>query len=166
MSESKIIAERERTIAYAKMRCEPSNKYALAALLKLIKKEGDKDAGVAHGLPYRLQRNTFGAWCGYVGVFHDHPAYKKGYDDVDVRVHGGLTFSGENHEWGHGELWWLGFDTAHSGDLTLLTIPIQSFGFREIYRTKAYVKAECESLAKQLVEMDSDGNLRRLVHGQ
>ncbi len=61
-----------------------------------------------------------GNWCGYVGVPRSHPAFGHHYDDLRVRVHGGLTYSGKSH--GHlrhgprGALWVLGFDCAHAGD--------------------------------------------------
>ncbi|MBO0887470.1 hypothetical protein J2P12_00055 [Candidatus Bathyarchaeota archaeon] len=59
-----------------------------------------------------------GSRCGYVRVPPSHPAHGKNYDDVDVSVHGGLTFAElepcVEHEDGQG--WWLGFDCAHSGD--------------------------------------------------
>lgn len=47
----------------------------------------------ATGLPCLIVRGPSGALCGYVGVSRRHPAYGKSYDDVDVRVHGGLTFA-------------------------------------------------------------------------
>lgn len=50
----------------------------------------DKKTGLACLM---LRAGHMGHWCGYVGVPKGHPAYGKGYDDVDVQVHGGLTFS-------------------------------------------------------------------------
>lgn len=50
----------------------------------------------ATGLPCLMVRNPGGGnWCGYVGVPATHPLHGKHYDanGVDVRVHGGLTFS-------------------------------------------------------------------------
>jgi hypothetical protein len=59
--------------------------------------------------------------CGYVRVPPTHPYYGKGYDDIDARVHGGLTFAQiepcAEHEDGQG--WWFGFDFAHCGDAML-----------------------------------------------
>ncbi len=50
---------------------------------------------------------------GYVGLPFWHPCYKVHYDNIPVKIHGGLTFS----EWDEDEdLWVIGFDTAHSGD--------------------------------------------------
>ena len=38
-----------------------------------------------------------GSWCGYVGVRGNHPAAGKDYDDLDVLVHGGLTYADYCH---------------------------------------------------------------------
>lgn len=32
------------------------------------------------GYPIALRRNTWGAWCGYIGVPNDHALFGKGYD--------------------------------------------------------------------------------------
>src|SRR5262249_8204209 len=83
------------------------------------------------GLPCLIVRGPLGALCGYVGVSDIHPLYGKGCN-IDVQVHGGLTFVGgcdysadESthicHVPGPGEpdnVWWFGFDCAHSGDFT------------------------------------------------
>lgn len=45
-----------------------------------------------------IVRGPHGALCGYVGVPEGHPDYQKGYDDVPVEVHGGLTFADGCHE--------------------------------------------------------------------
>lgn len=41
-----------------------------------------------------MVRGPSGAWCGYVGVPEGHPLHGKCYDDIDIEVHGGLTFAG------------------------------------------------------------------------
>ena len=70
---------------------------------------------------------------GYVAVPKDHPFFGKDYDDVDVEVHGGLTFAcpGNNITAANlpetevlegclydlDENWWVfGFDTCHYMD--------------------------------------------------
>ena len=71
-----------------------------------------------------ILRNMLGAWCGYVGVPSTHPAYRQDYNDVDVDVHGGLTYAdvcGDHicHIPEPGmpdDVWWLGFDTNHYCD--------------------------------------------------
>src|SRR5438105_1938510 len=65
-----------------------------------------------------VQNREAGNRCGYVRVPPGHPAWGKHYDDVDVDVHGGLTFARPEpcmeHEDGQG--YWLGFDYAHCYD--------------------------------------------------
>lgn len=127
------------------------------------------------GLPCLIVRNPMGALCGYVGVGSRHPAYGKFYDDVDVRVHGGLTFSDFCQEGGKichkvspGEddnVWWLGFDCAHGGDLLpsmlslrkrhpeLKALASGTFCRPDTYRNISYVKEQNQMLALQLKEM-------------
>jgi hypothetical protein len=77
-------------------------------------------------LPCLIVRSrTTGALCGYVGLPPGHPHHGAAYEDVDVFVHGGLTYSnacagGICHLPQPGEpadVWWLGFDCAHADDL-------------------------------------------------
>lgn len=126
------------------------------------------------GMPCLAVRNShFGFWCGYVGVAEGHPLFGKGYGDLDVEVHGGLSFADECepsgdeasricHVPGEGEpdhVWWFGFDCGHSGDNS----PRDAYHaatqrepcFKAIlaygtYKTLAYVKSECADLARQL----------------
>ena len=72
--------------------------------------------------PIMIKRNTLsyierGWGNGYVKIIPSHKDYGKGYDDIDVSIHGGLTFSEiiqSGDEWPEGH--WVGFDTAHSND--------------------------------------------------
>jgi len=118
------------------------------------------------GFPCLIVRGPSGALCGYVGVSSSHPTFEKDYGDVYIGdVHGGLTFSekcspGEENkgichlvEDGEGDnIWWLGFDCAHGGDLCP-----NYLGFRspilqdwEVYRNLHYVTGEVEKLALEL----------------
>lgn len=87
-------------------------------------------------------------WCGYVALPAGHPHHGKNYDDIDVDVHGGLTWA-DNHapnQQPDGR-WWIGFDCAHAGDL----VPGMGASFDgDVYRDINYVASECESLARQL----------------
>lgn len=49
----------------------------------------------------------YGAVNGYVRIPEGHPWHGLGYDDIDVEVHGGLTYANDG---------WVGFDTLHGGD--------------------------------------------------
>jgi hypothetical protein len=56
---------------------------------------------------------------GYVLIPEGHDFHGKPYHDIDVSVHGGLTFAehipeGDDFGWRPG--YWIGFDTAHAGD--------------------------------------------------
>lgn len=128
-------------------------------------------------LPCLAVRNALGAWCGYVGVPEGHKLYGKGYDDVDVDVHGGLTFANKCMEGPESNVvchipdpgepdhvWWFGFDCVHCMDLAPGMVAIRTHlePLRRIeeqyphvhdndrYRTLAYVKEQVASLALQL----------------
>lgn len=84
---------------------------------------------------------------GYVVLPKGHKYHGKHYDDIDVDIHGGLTFSEEVNEeilehWGSLltkediGCWIIGFDCAHYGD-NLITCP------------KEYVQAEADRLLEQ-----------------
>ena len=55
----------------------------------------------------------------YVEVPKDHKYYLKNYDEIDIDVHGGLTYS-DNYLIVEGEkitnCWFIGWDYAHFGD--------------------------------------------------
>ena len=77
-----------------------------------------------HGFPCLAMRTPgLGAWCGYVAVGGTHPAFGK--ENVDLSVHGGITFHGpqnERHRFHpvnpERQLWFFGFDCAHWRDVT------------------------------------------------
>lgn len=104
-------------------------------------------------------------WCGYVGVPKNHPDHGRFYDDVDVDVHGGLTYADRcrgdvcHDADDGGSVWWLGFDCAHAWDLIPFHLAFKyeipnSAGLFEAkddtYRNVGYVKSEVENLALQL----------------
>jgi hypothetical protein len=130
------------------------------------------------GLPGLIVRNPYGALCGYVGVANEHPFYGKSYNDLDVEVHGGLTYADACQVDGPichvpepgepDDVWWFGFDCAHAYDLVpgLITDPTDSLivslytsferlgdlaSDRDTYRDINYVRNEVENLANQLV---------------
>lgn len=118
------------------------------------------------GLDCLMVRNWSGALCGYVGLAPGHALHGKSYNDVNVGVHGGLTFSDECveadepccgicHVVAPGEpdkLWWFGFDCAHSCDKTPHdTVEGQFQRHSGIYRDFAYVQRQCALLARQIM---------------
>lgn len=125
------------------------------------------------GMPCIIHRNDFGAWCGYVAVSKNHPAYKRDYDELqDIDVHGGLTYSEKcqgsicHKTDKDDDVWWLGFDCAHFDDLvpyTNLPSEIREKIFSPtlgIYRDQEYVTAETKRLAEQLAELSKTAKLQ------
>lgn len=107
-------------------------------------------------------------WCGYVGLRPNHSCFKKRGDDVNVEVHGGLTYARDCE--GHichitddpsEKIFWLGFDCAHYGDLSpgfsdlSSRLPASRYGLFETYRNLAYIVAETNSLAEQLEKVST-----------
>lgn len=120
-----------------------------------------------------IQRHPrHGTLCGYVGVDRPHPLYEKSWKEAaatGLEVHGGLTYSNRCDdpichlpEPGMPEdVWWLGFDAAHAGDLCPglialeLSIPqLKKYGEQcfaeDVYRDVDYMRRETEQLAEQL----------------
>ena len=126
------------------------------------------------GLPGLIVRNHFGSLCGYAAVPPDHPLHSRKYEAIDVDVHGGLNYSDCCMETGPvchvpdpgepADVWWFGFDCGHAWDLQpglaarergLSDFPQNLYDrlrASETYRDLAYVRAEVESLARQLVK--------------
>jgi hypothetical protein len=112
------------------------------------------------GLPCLILRNRMGTLCGYAAVAPGHPWHGKRYDadEVDVDVHGGLTYSDKCrdqicHVAKPGEsddVYWFGFDCGHAWDITPAMLVYHEPFEGEVYRDIAYVRREVESLAEQL----------------
>ena len=99
---------------------------------------------------------NIGHYCGYVGFPDTHPWADMDDWEVPVTVHGGITWSRETPPDGrpYKNKWWLGFDCAHSGDLTG-----SSFGnggyidvTGAVWRSFDYTLREVISLHNQLWE--------------
>jgi len=86
---------------------------------------------------------------GYVGLPKWHPWFNKDYDEIPVRIHGGLTYS---TMWDDGEetLWIIGFDTHHYND------NLTNCSFE-------YVKQETERLRKQCMEAEGMEMIIRFI---
>lgn len=138
--------------------------------------EPDRMEFWSHGLRCFMCRNeVYGSWCGYVAVPKGHPLHGASYDaaeEAGLRAHGGLTYAGEAVRDDITEApegaWWLGFDCMHAWDLWPgseamarsigMPGPVLRFS-REVYRDEAYVRAECESLAAQLMAATTGANM-------
>lgn len=131
------------------------------------------------GFKCAIRRGPVGAWCGYVGVPTDHPAFGLSYngpegiwdlDDntkwwrkhvnrlpdywiYDINVHGGLTYAKEGKD-SKDRTYWFGFDCAHAGDIcpkldAIIERP-PPYSHGDVYRDIDYVTEQVKSLAKQL----------------
>lgn len=66
----------------------------------------------------------------YIEIPKGHKLYGKGYEEIDLNVHGGLTYA-DKYLWitesSKKEGWFIGWDYAHCGDYT---------GYEEMYPKK------------------------------
>lgn len=86
------------------------------------------ESGVESGIEWRTQASPQGTSInGYARIPADHPWADLEYDQIDARVHGGLTYGAVTHP-AYGERaartygretydGWVGFDTAHYRDM-------------------------------------------------
>ena len=109
------------------------------------------------GFQWVVVNNGMGYRCGYVRVPLGHPWHGTDYNDLNVEVHGGLSFAKADVPCdapGADTDWWIGFDCAHAFDAPdpelVLVLPNQAFRLREAeVRTQAYTENECRSLCQQ-----------------
>jgi len=112
------------------------------------------------GLRCRVLDSPVSTYNGYVALTKDHPDHGKNYDEINVNVHGGLTFSEHGSEderdgeilFPDKSLYWVGFDTAHSGDW--MSYAPQRGGRKWSLED---VSKETEYLAKQLSDIENMG---------
>lgn len=129
-----------------------------------------------------MRHPHLGHWCGYVAVGKGHPAFGK--EDVDLSVHGGVTWTGwadqkHHHKFspknpGSGKIWLVGFDCSHGWDISpcveialkevrgkgLSPLPIPKKGSMlpdQTWKDLAFVKKQCERMAEQLLAMGPSG---------
>ena len=122
--------------------------------------EPDRMDFIHAGFSCLILRNDIGNWCGYVGVPKEHTCYGKG--EEDFLVHGGITYTSKckppichiPQEGMPDDVWWLGFDTAHLGDMS----PCKSIHLfpGDTYKNMQYIINETKSLAEQLSEVTMD----------
>jgi len=121
-----------------------------------------------------------GHLCGYVQVPEDHPYFGKDYNDCDIDVHGGLTYS-EKDEYNYLYLThighWIGFDCAHCDDycpsceifkrndpeMIKITqdfeelykqMGIESRLFNKTYKNVSFCIEQCKSMVDQLIKIE------------
>lgn len=98
-----------------------------------------------------VRHDQLGHWCGYVAVPQIYKDCGNDYNDLDIDVHGGLTYGRDCLPMAppDGVNYWYGFDCSHAGDITPYT-PIQQPN--ATYKDINFVTAECEYMAQQFVQ--------------
>jgi hypothetical protein len=117
--------------------------------------------------PCVARRNLTGAWCGFVGIDHEHPLYQadaKEEEMVFIDVHGMVTYTSwnteEDREFYPGRrLWWVGFDCMHDSDMCPAFLDETKKKKKSdkiaVYRDLNYVMEQIELLAAHLSMFDS-----------
>jgi hypothetical protein len=153
-----------------------------------------EDEGNYKEFSYRTYRcyikrvQEMGHLCGYVAISKDNKLYGKSWDEIeeteapDIVVHGGITYCDDNipgqPETEGRDLWYIGFDCAHAGDLMPfmlqgMTLDMMRLKFMtdlveghtgddflkrtETYKDMKYVTKELKRLVRQLIKYESDG---------
>lgn len=131
--------------------------------------------GIVGEFPYKIvEHPTAKHLMGYIGVPPSHPFYHIDYTDnnwdnpvSNLQVHGGVTFTEHSNNLNptyyagdsndhtlNMNIWWIGFDCGHAGDLSpgiekLLPQSLRS-PLHTTYKDRDYVFAEIEKLATQI----------------
>ena len=144
--------------AQAEELLDDAKKIVRTALMELVRKSPEvnevwKDEPEviwfrANGFQCQVARHmSQGHLCGYIRVGSDHPWYGKDFNNVDVEVHGGLTFARCIDK-----ISTFGFDCAHLGDLTPYMASPPLVGKDDVYRDIGYVVNQLVKLARQAKE--------------
>lgn len=110
---------------------------------------------------YPRFRSGCGWGNGYVVVFKGHPSYGKSYHDLDVNVHGGLTFSHPANEIDWPEItqemkdgWIFGFDTCHYMDT------LENWSKEDVIAETEYLKNEFMSFSPFSIKRNYVSNFK------
>ena len=134
----------------------------LQELKKIMKKEGDLKVFEYEGYQCCVLRGPLGALNGYVALDNNHILYGAHYDNDEVIVHGGLTFSKYPpihmpFPKSFKDKWVLGFDCAHACDVVPKNLELGlCFSGSGIYRDMEYVENEIKRLVNQLIDIQGE----------
>ena len=125
----------------------------------ILKKEGNYKAFEYKGYKCRILRMGEGMdpeyrlfhLCGYVLLTKEDRCYGKEYDTIPYTVHGGFTYSSHRLHNQPEEWWRIGFDCAHSCDISL-PYQLNSEISSAVYRTMDYVEDELKQLVDQIMD--------------
>lgn len=80
---------------------------------------------IADGIRFLVMRGPT-SLCAYVGVPLDHPIAGMDYNDIDLQVHGGLTFGREGAGTFPAGWYWYGWDYSHCDDKSFYDLKYNS----------------------------------------
>lgn len=94
--------------------------------------------------------------CAYVAIPKNHKCYGKDYDDIDIRCHGGLTYSRDSLRIGEDTVYngyFIGWDYAHYGDYAGY---FSQIGFDEPCKkwTTEEILEEVNDVIEQLIKLE------------
>lgn len=112
------------------------------------------DQGNFYGFNYYIM-NLGTHPCCYVKISKNHAFFKKGYDDIDIDCHGGLTYA-SNYLMGVDtdaldENWYIGWDYAHFGDYMYFKKNMKLDGHKW---TIDELREDAEEVCKQLAKIN------------
>lgn len=133
----------------------------LSEIMRLIMTEPNGETFQYKGFKCLIKRHPdFFSLNGYVGLPEGHKFYGKGYDDIDIDCHGGITFA-DHWEDQKDNLWYIGFDCAHHMDITPgcemrlpldMQMKISDIDSNVTYKNIEYVRNECKNIVDQLLK--------------
>lgn len=132
-------------------------KTKLDEVLDIIQYEPNYETFEYKGFKVVIKRMMYlgGQLNGYVRIPKAHKYYQKGYDDIPIECHGGLTFSGDLEDDGD---FYIGFDTAHYQDYMPFMQMLYTHNKQDLighasetYRDIEYVRSECKKIVDQLL---------------
>ncbi len=91
----------------------------------------------------------------YVRIPRSHKLYGKKYDDIDIDVHGGLTYSSNDLMDIETDDWFIGWDYAHVGDYAGYDESLPEFmrSNNDKKWTVEEIIKDCESVIDQVINM-------------
>lgn len=130
------------------------DKSKLEEVLEIIQHEPNYETFEYRGFKVVIKRMMLmgGQLNGYVRIPKAHKFYQKGYDDIPIECHGGLTFAGDLENDGD---WYVGFDTCHYGDyMPFMKFLLANKGLdidhpNEQYKDIHYLRKECRRIVDQ-----------------
>lgn len=109
--------------------------------------------------PFIKKETYFGGHlCAYVRIPENHPWYKKGYDEIEVDIHGGLSFSSlwKDEKTPVANGYYIGFDCAHSMDICP--------SINLYIKTNPYMKRLCEKYPLDLLPKPYYKNIEFVIN--